>query len=169
MTKHSVLPRLRRTTEWGRGAHEFVRRRRGKIESFDTFSASAVARDGLRGTGGPPLLSTFGSKQQAKFRFLGAADQARRVALVQSWKKRCSHLLQNCSTTLPLVQEAPNGVLNGANEFARGAKIPDFSAKSRVPVRDRQTEDRTLAAAPASRREFLIPCAGLPAPPTPMK
>ncbi len=74
-----------------------------KKEYFVTFPASAVAREGVRGMGGAPFLSTFYPKCPTKFRFLGTADRARRVALAQKRDRRCAHLLQNCSTTLPLM------------------------------------------------------------------
>ena len=82
--------------------------------------------------GGPPLLSTFVHKQAAKFPFLGTARRTRRVALAQKRDKRCAHLLQNCSTTLPLVRKTPDGGPAGANKSAGGAKILDLSTKSRV-------------------------------------
>ena len=81
----------------------------------------------------PPLhLSTFVHKQRAKFRFLGTANRARKVAFAYNREKRCAHLLQNCSTTLPLVQKTPNGAPVAGNELLRGAKILGFSSKSRV-------------------------------------
>jgi hypothetical protein len=93
---------------------------------------------GVRVCGGwgvsPPYLSTFGSKLQAKPRFLGTANRARKVAFAWNREKRCAHLLQHCSTTLPLVEKMPNGGPVGGNEFVRGAKILDFSVKSQVSL-----------------------------------
>ena len=84
------------------------------------------------GGGGSPLLSTFISIVAAKFPFLGTANRARKVAFAYNREKRCAHLLQNCSTTLPLVQKTPNGAPVAGNELLRGAKILGFSSKSRV-------------------------------------
>ena len=113
--------------------------------------------------GGTILLSTFGAIRQAKFPFLGTGNRARRVALAEKRDKRCAHLLQNCSTTLPLVPKTPNGGPVGVNKFADGAKILDFSAKSRVSLMTNGGQN--AGGGPASTHEILIPCAGLPAPP----
>ena len=49
------------------GPHEFARRRRGKIEYFVTFAASAVAREGHRGVprdaGGCPMQDLMGAME----------------------------------------------------------------------------------------------------------
>ena len=114
--------------------------------------------------GGPPYLSTFGSKQRAKFPFLGTANRARKVAFAWNREKRCAHLLQNCSTTLPLAQKSPNGGLVGGNKFPCGAKPRTFQRK--VRFRCGQTDrGQNAAGGPAPTHENLIPCAGLPAPP----
>ena len=80
----------------------------------------------------PPYLFTFVHKRPAKFPFLGTANRARKVAFAYNREKRCACLLQNCSTTLPLVQKTPNGAPVAGNELLRGAKILGFSSKSRV-------------------------------------
>ena len=93
--------------------------------------------------GGPPLLSTFDAIRPAKFRFLRTANRARKVTFASNRKKRCTHLLQNCSTKLPLVRKTPDGGPAGANKSAGGAKILDFPAKSRVKMlTDRRRTER---------------------------
>ena len=61
----------------------------------------------------------------------------------------------------------PNGAPVGGNEFRRGAKILDFSSKSRVPVRDRQRTERWRR--PRLHAGNSHPVCGLASPPTPTK
>jgi hypothetical protein len=82
---------------------------------------------------------------------------------------RCAHLVQNYSTTFTLVQKIPNGGAVGGNKCARGAKMLNFSAKSRVSLMtDTQTEDRIPRPTPPLAQENLKPWA-VRCPPTPMK
>ena len=61
----------------------------------------------------------------------------------------------------------PDGGPVGENKSLGGAKILGFSAESMVKcVTDTQTDGgQNAEAGPASTREILIPCAGMPAPP----
>ena len=102
--------------------------------------------------GGPPLLSTFGAIRAAKFPFLKTANRTREITFASNRKKRFAHLLQNCSTKLPLVRKSPNGGRTGGNKLISGAETLNFSAKSRVSLlTDKQRTERRRRTPPHGR------------------
>ena len=93
-------------------------------------SGSGRCRAAARRGAPPPPFDHFFLKGAAKFRFLGTASRARKVALAETRKRRWTHLVQNYSTAFALLQKTPNGGPVGGNKCARGAIMLDFSVKS---------------------------------------
>ena len=132
------------------------------MEYFITFPASAVAREGVRGMGGSPLLSTFAHKQHAKFPFPPIARGELRSRRSETRDARICY-----RTAQPRFRwwKRRRTALRSAGTSPSAERKP-WTFPRKAGFRCSQTDGgQNAEAGPASTREILIPCAGLPAPP----